>query len=310
MNRSLTPLMVGAAAGAAAALLSVGSVYQSALSYILFILSPLPLMLAGLGWGPVAGITAAAACILAVAAFAGESPAIVIALSTVLPASVAAYLGGMARLEDGNAIEWYSLGRILFFATGLVAAGFVAIGLYLNYPAMTAELSVELVKRFAAADPMLAADPIATMNLANSVLKLLPFLQPASWLAVIMANFWLALFISRRSGLFNRPKDDWPTSLKMPTSVLPVFALAMAGTFLSGGYGMIAWCVSGAFSMAFVLTGFAVLHRHSRGKPWRAAALWIAYATSLTIGLPVIAFLFAGLYDTAKKPAADGSNII
>ncbi len=66
MNRSLTPLMVGAAAGAAAALLSVGSVYQSALSYILFILSPLPLMLAGLGWGPVAGMTAAAACILAV----------------------------------------------------------------------------------------------------------------------------------------------------------------------------------------------------------------------------------------------------
>ena len=310
MNRSLSPLLIGAAAGAAAALLSVGSVYQSAFSYILFVLSPLPLMLAGLGWGPTAGISAAAACIFAVASFAGTSPAVVIALSTVLPASVAAYLGGMARIEDNQPAEWYPLGRILFFVTGLVAAGFVAIGVYLDFPAMTAELSVELVKRFAAADPALASDPIATMSMANSVLKILPFLQPASWLLVILGNFWLALGISRRSGLFNRPKDDWPSSLKMPSAVLPIFALAMAGTFLGGGYGMIAWCVAGAFSMAFIFTGFAALHRLSRGKPWRMTALWIAYGTSLTIGLPVIAFLFAGLYDTAKKPAANSGNII
>ncbi len=96
-------------------------------------------------------------------------------------------------------------------------------------------------------------------------------------------KFWLALSISRRSGLFNRAKDDWPTSLKMPSGALALFALAMAGTFLSGGYGMIAWCVSGAFSMAFVFTGFAALHRVSRGRPWRTAALWVSYATSLTI---------------------------
>jgi hypothetical protein len=310
MNRSLSPLLIGAAAGAAAALLSVGSVVQSTFSFILFVLSPLPLMLAGLGWGPVAGLTAGAACVLAVASFAGSSPALVIALSTVMPATVAAYLGGMARLDNDHPAEWYPLGRILFVMTGLIAAGFVAIGIYLDFPAITAELSVELVKRIAAADPAFAADPVATMSLANSVLKIIPFLQPATWLLVIMANFWLALAISRRSGLFRRPKDDWPSSLKMPSGVLPLFALAMAGTFLGGGIGMIAWCIAGAFSMAFVFTGFAALHRLSRGKPWRMTALWIAYATSLTIGLPVLAFLFAGLYDTAKKPAANSGNII
>jgi hypothetical protein len=310
MNRSLSPLLIGAAAGAAAALLSVGSVVQSTFSFILFVLSPLPLMLAGLGWGPVAGFAGAAACILAVASFVGPSPALVIALSTVLPSTAAAYLGGMARIENDGRAEWYPLGRILFAIAGLVAACFVAIGIYLDFPSITAELLVELVKRIAAADPAFAADPVVTMSLANSVLKIIPFLQPASWLLVILANFWMALNISHRSGLFRRPKDDWPSSLKMPSGVLPLSALAMAGTFLGGGFGMIAWCVAGAFSMAFIFTGFAALHRLSRGKPWRMTALWIAYATSLTIGLPVLAFLFAGLYDTAKKPAADGSNTI
>lgn len=308
MNRSLTPLMIGAAAGAAAALLSVGSVVQTSLSFILFVLSPLPLMLAGLGWGPVAGLTAAIISILAVMSFAGTDPAIVIALTTVIPATVAAYFGGMARLEGDQPREWYPLGAILFILTVLAAAGFVAVGIYVDFPALSAQLSVELVKRIAAADPELARDPVATMALANTVLKVLPFLQPASWLLVLIANLWLALGISRRSGVFARPKDDWPTSLKMPSRALPLFALAMAATFLDGGWGMIAWCISGAFSMAFIFTGFAALHRFSRGKPWRATALWVAYATSLTIGLPVIAFLFAGLYDTAKKPAAPSGN--
>jgi hypothetical protein len=311
MNRSLNPLLIGAAAGAvAAAILSVGSAVPPVLSFLLFVLSPLPLMLAGLGWGPVAGLMAAAACVLAIASFAGPPPAIVIALSIALPATTLAYVGGMARIDNGQAREWYPLGHILFLATAMVAAGFAALGVYVDFPAASSELSAELVKRLAAAGPAFSSDPAATTALANSVVNLAPFQLPASWLLVVMGNFWLALSVSRRSGVFRRPKDDWPSSLKMPAGALPPFALAMAGTFLGGGLGMIAWCVAGAFSTAFVITGFAALHRMSRGKPWRMTALWIAYATSLTIGLPLLAFLFAGLYDTAKKPAADGGKII
>ncbi len=306
MNRSLLPLLIGAAAGIAAALLSVGSVVQTVLSFLLFVLTPLPLMLAGLGWGPIAGGTAAAVCILAIYAFAGEPQAIIIALTTVIPATLAAYYGGMARLDSGRPVEWYPLGSILFALTVAVAAGFILSGVYIDFPKISGELSVELVKRIADADPEFAKDPIATMSLANTLIKAVPFLQPSSWLLVMVANFWLALLVSRRSGLFQRPKDDWPTSLKMPSRALPIFAVTMAATFLSGGWQMMAWCVAGAFSTAFVLTGFAALHRISRGQPWRSTALWVAYATSLTIGLPAILFLFAGLYDTAKKPSANG----
>ncbi len=306
MNRTLTPVMIGAAAGIAAALLSVGSVVQTVLSFLLFILSALPLMLAGLGWGPVAGGTAAVVCFLAIYVFAGEPQAVIIALTTVIPASLVAYYGGMARLENDRPVEWYPLGSILFTLTATVAGGFILSGAYIDYPAISGELSVELVKRIAEADPEFAKDPLATMSLANLLIKSVPFIQPSSWLLVLVANFWLALLISRRSGLFRRPKDDWPTMLKMPARALPLFAITMAATFMSDGWEMIAWCIAGAFSMAFIITGFAALHRVSRGRPWRGTALWVAYATSLTIGLPAILFLFAGLYDTAKKPAANG----
>lgn len=306
MNRPLTPLLIGAAAGVAAALLSVGSIVQTVLSFLLFLLSPLPLMLAGLGWGPVAGGSAAVLCVLAIYAFAGEPQALIIALTTVIPATLAAYYGGMARLENDQPVEWYPLSGILFILTGAVACGFILSGIYIDFPSVSADLSVELVKRIAEADPELARDPVATVTLANVLIKAVPFIQPSSWLLVLVANFWLALLISRRSGLFRRPKDDWPTALRMPNRALPLFAVAMAATFLSGGWQMVAWCVAGAFSMAFVLAGFALLHRLSRGRPWRATALWLAYATSLTLGLPVFFFLFAGLYDAAKKPAANG----
>ena len=105
MNRSMTPLLIGAAAGVAAALLSVGSVVQTVLSFLLFMLSALPLMLAGLGWGPVAGGTAAVVCTLAIYAFAGEPQAIIIALTTVIPATLVAYYGGKGNLHviDGMA---------------------------------------------------------------------------------------------------------------------------------------------------------------------------------------------------------------
>jgi hypothetical protein len=306
MNPSLTPLLIGAAAGVAAALLSVGSVVQTTLSFLLFILSPLPLMLAGLGWGPAAGLSAGVVCCLAILGFAGTPQAIIIALTTVIPATLAAYYGGMARIENDHPIEWYPLGSILFALAATVAFSFVATGIYLDFPAISADLSVELVKRIAAADSELAKDPVATISLANLIIKAIPFIQPATWLLVLVGNFWAALLISRRSGLFRRPKDDWPTSLRMPSRALPIFAVTMTATFMTGGWQMIAWCVAGAFAMAFILTGFAALHRVSRGKQWRGAALWVAYATSLTIGLPVILILFAGVYDTAKKPAANG----
>ena len=130
----------------------------------------------------------------------------------------------------------------------------------------------------------------------------MPLFYPALWVAVLTANLWLALKISIRSGLFSRPADDWPSALRMPQAALPLFALAMAGTFLTGGARMIVDVFAGSFGMGFVLAGLAFFHHVTRGKSWRIAALWFGWLLPvLTGGLGAAAFLFAGLYASAKK---------
>ena len=306
MTRNLTPIFVGAAAGLAAALLSVGSVAQNAFSIALFVLSPLPIMIAALGWGPVAGLASVTACGLTIWQYAGLSPALIIAATTAIPSAIATYQAGMAR-HGGDQAEWYPLSSILLTLTLCVAAGFVFVGFIIGYNDEYARtMGVEMVKTLAEADPQFALNPGSTIALANMIVKAIPFLQPASWTLVLLVNFWGALHIARRSGLLQRPKDDFPTLLSMPWLALPLFALAVAGAFLSGGFGLIAACFVGALAMAFTIAGFAKFHAVTRGKAWRAVALSMGYFTVLTIGFPALFFLFAGLFSASKNTANSG----
>ena len=306
MNRNLTPIFVGAAAGLAAALLSVGSVAQSGLSIALFILSPLPIMIAALGWGPVACVASVAACGVVIWQYAGVNPALIIVATTAFPSAIATYLAGMARQGDGKA-EWYALSSILLTLSLCVAAGFVFVGFLIGFNDDFARtLGVEMVKTLAEADPQFALNPTSTIALANMIVKAIPFLQPASWMLILVLNLWAALHIARRSGLLQRPKDNFPTSLFMPRLALPIFTLAVSGSFLAGGFGLIASCFAGGMAMAFMIAGFAKFHAVTRGKSWRTAALSMGYFTVLTIGFPALFFLFAGLLAASKNTAKSG----
>ncbi len=306
MNRNLMPIFVGAAAGLAAALLSVGSVAQNALSITLFVLSPLPIMIAALGWGPIAGLASVVICGLTIWQYAGLSPALIIAATTAIPSAIITYFAGMARYAEGRS-EWYPLSSILLTLAICVASGFVFVGFIIGFNDEYARtLGVEMVKTLAEADPQFALNPASTIALANMIVKAIPFLQPASWTLVLVANFWGALHIARRSGLLQRPKDDFPTKLSMPWLALPFFALTVAGAFLSGAFGLIAACFVGALAMAFTIAGFAKFHAVTRGKAWRAVALSMGYFTVLTIGFPALFFLFAGLFSASKNTAKSG----
>ena len=303
MNLSLNKIMIGIAAGLAAALLSIGLVMQTGLSYALFMLSPLPIMLAGLGWGPIAGVTSVIVFGLVLLFATGEVSAFVTMLVMAIPASVAVYWIAMARADAQGNQEWFPLGTTLFLTAIAGAFGTMLGGLVIGYgPAFADDLSVEMVKQLAATGPELASDPVTTIAMANFLVRMMPVLYPAIWVAVLAANLWLALKISERSGLFSRPADDWPTGLRMPQAALPLFALAMAGTFLSGGARMIVDVFAGSLGMAFTLAGFAWFHHVTRGKSWRIAALWFGWLLPvITGGVAAAIFLFAGLYASAKK---------
>ncbi len=308
MKLNLNIVAIGIAAGVVAAVLSAGSVVQNALSLVLFMLSPLPVLLAGLGWGPIAALVSVIACGMSIAAFAGAIPALLIVATTAFPAALAAYFGGMARTEHGQS-EWYPLGSILLFVALAVAAGFVISGIAVGYnAAFVEEFSKELIKQLSSTNAELAANPAATKQFVDFLMASIPFLQPASWLLIMMGNFWLALAIARRSNLINRPKDYWPEALQLPMVAVALLALAIIGAFLSVSLGTALMAFAGALAMAFVMTGFAYLHFSTRGKPWRPAALWISYVATLSFGIAPI-FLIAGLYRSAKNSVSSGSKL-
>ena len=89
----MTPqgLLVGAAAGLASALLFAGLVTQSVSAFGLSLAAPIPLLIASLGWGSVAGFGAAiASAVFHIARFAvafpfhGRSPCSALALPLLL----------------------------------------------------------------------------------------------------------------------------------------------------------------------------------------------------------------------------------
>ena len=122
-------LVIALAAGSASALMFASIVSGALISLVLFYLAPLPLMVAALGWGPLAatigGITAASGLGL----IFGLSYCIAFAITVALPAWWLGHLSLLGRpvpnAASGNgaapaapALEWYPVGRILLWIAG------------------------------------------------------------------------------------------------------------------------------------------------------------------------------------------------
>jgi len=298
---------VGVLAGLSAALLSVGVIAQSTLAMALVLFSPLPIFVAALGWGTGAGFIAALSMALAVSVLAAPTAAIVVVLITALPAAAAAYFIGLARPAEEiggpkDAFVWYPIADMLLRLALIIGASFVAIGVMIGFgDDFATELAKSLGQQLAASNPELGANADAVQEMASFIVRVLPAMQPAVWLIVIVANLYIALRLTAASGRLRRPRDDWPRALRMPRPALAIFAVACAACFLPGGPGYAATAFAGALGACFVMAGFALLHARTRGAPWRPIALWLAYLAVMLFVFALFLFLLAGLFDTSRR---------
>src|SRR5690348_3422466 len=109
--------LIGIGAGAAAALLFASVASGSLLSILLFYLSPLPLLIAALGWSHWAAMIGALGGAAALAATLGGLYFLVFLAVAGLPAWWLGYLTMLARpaqTQDAGprALEWYPPGRL------------------------------------------------------------------------------------------------------------------------------------------------------------------------------------------------------
>ena len=299
-------ILIGLAAGCASALMFASIISGALISMLLFYLAPLPLMVAALGWGPLAATIGGIAAAAGLGAIFGLPYCIAFAITVALPAWWLGHLGLLGRPHAdpaaGNGaapaapqLEWYPVGRILLWIAGFAALTTTAAMLTLGSDAETITNSLRkgLIRILGARDPASSGD-------IERWVAALAIIAPAAATIVAMMtltlNLWLAGKITATSGRLQRP---WPDlkSAELPPMTLVALCVALAFCFIGGLIAMFAQIATTALMMAYGLTGFAVLHTLTLALKSRVFWLCCIYAIVVAFGWPILVLIALGLAD-------------
>jgi uncharacterized protein YybS (DUF2232 family) len=317
---------VALGAGLASALLCVVARQGTLPALFIACFSPLPILIATLGFGPLPGLGAAMVGIAAISAFAAARPAelwtarlIYAALSggtfALMLALPVWWLGRLTRLWRDDADMWrdssrqprqhaaesrfYPLSRILAHAAifACVVAALVITTIVLDaggFDSLAARVAPRILELFGPRELPPGTD---LHELSLFYVRLFPPVMTAIYLSLALANLWLAGRIAQVSNILVRPWPDTAHALRLPRP----FALAFLGSValcpLDGFTGAIATCGAAALGLAFALEGLAVIHFVTRGNKFRTPLLAAAYVVTVIVPPMLIAFAAIGLAD-------------
>lgn len=295
-------ILIGLGAGLAAALLFAALISGTTLAFPLFILSPLPIAIAGLGFGTFSGATAAAVAAAVIGLSIGNMAGGLYFLLFAAPIAWTAHLVGLSRpvADAPDKREWFPLGTVLSRLALAVAAAIIVVGFLLQYdPAALVDQTLTTIERWLAEDaaggvvPSRAdLEPFVRFNIA-----LMPFTSASFVLLILTFDSWLAARIVKMSGLLLREWTPlWSVALPQPTAL--VFGIAIVASLTPGPFGQAAGAVAGATGFAFALTGFGLLHALLMGRGIRPIVLVVVYAFSAVFLLPLALLTLAGIADT------------
>jgi hypothetical protein len=319
--------IIGAGSGLVSAALFASAATATALAGVLFYLAPLPLCLAGLGWGGMAALISALTGTVVIAASLGPATAAIFALSVAAPTALLAHLALLSRpaaTPQGQvvgALEWYPPGRLLGWAA--LMAGVLA-GILVLVLGYDQEAYRQLIREILEHSTLKELDRDGTLfteetiaSLSGMLARALPAAFAVIWLTITLFNLWMAGLIVDASGRALRP---WPDlhALELPNAFVLIFAVALVASFLPGLAGLLATGLAGALLFAYVLQGLAVIHVYSRGVPLRALLLAAVYLGILLLGWVAIAVAILGLGEPLFRlrgrgnehgppPSSDGS---
>lgn len=317
-------LGIGIGAGLVSALLFGVLLKGTLLAFVLNLVSPLPILIVGLGWSHRAALVAAVTGSLALALAVSMPLGLGFAAYLALPAWWLAYLAQLGRPSGSGAMEWYPTGRLLAWvgATAGVAVVVIAllsspnhatyetqmrelagtmIRMQMREPAAQAETGRSEAQKSDPAERSSGAQTHADLQaeLADAMARLIPGIA-ATGLALLLAFYlWASARIVRASGRLLRPWPDIPATA-MPRQVLGLLAGAVILSFAPGYVGVLGTALIGSLCAVFALQGLAAFHDRSRGRPGRGALLFGLYLILfVTQGIALVALTLFGLADTA-----------
>ena len=323
-----TAVVAGAASGVTSVLLLMLNGQHPPLTLALGFISPLPVMIATLAFGPLSGLvsvivgaifvvvfdlrmghlvlvddpSSAAALYDGVIVLVGLGiPALLLVLMVSLP--IRPPLAGAAppRMRPDE----LRLSRTLMTAVicAVVSVGAVYAIEIVKFGSLAAlqeksQSAVETAMKTAiAAHPPAGQAPPTDRDIhvyATALIAVQPWLTAAFLVICYLANLYLAARIAVASGgIAAKNWPDIPRNLRLPRAAALALAIALGLSITSGIVGLASGLVAATLVTAFGLQGLAVVHALTRGHTWRLTALIGAYL------LPFILWSVLGLLDTA-----------
>lgn len=318
-----TTYLVGAGLGLVAAVVFASATTGPMLARLLLMfITPLPIALAGLGWGWRAALVAGVAGSALILAFTGPAVALAFAITQAAPMVFLTYLAllsrplaesGASEADDAVAVEWYPVGRIVVWSA--VLAGLMAIAMLMiiggDLETLRRTLGDFVKSTFEAGlsqtDGQTQFSDAEIAAISEVALSVLPGASAMSWMGSLLFNLWLAGRVTNASGQLGRP---WPdlAALTYPAGTPLAFGILLLATMLAGYPGLAAAAFTGGLFLAYLLLGLAILHYTTRGQPWRPIALWLLYGTLLVVNIWIgIVIVLLGLAETVLHLRARSS---
>ena len=295
-------------AGLASALLFAASAKGAGPALIIAYVTPLPIMIAALGFGQSTGLMAAGLAACAIAVTLGIMPGVFFAVLLGFPSWFLCYLVMLARPltvsgpvavppQGPGLMLWYPIGRVAAWAAAIVASVILATGGLVMVHYSGFEPAVEAVSGRLMDVVGPAADELSGATTARNLVKMLPLLMGASAFLMLMVNLWLAGRTVERSALLTRPWPALPENFRLPR--IAAFTMVASGLLAAtgGAPGLAGGVIAAVFGMAFVLQGLGAAHALTRGLAARRLILTGIYFITFTIVPSLVALAVLGVVD-------------
>lgn len=286
-------VIIALGAGAASALVFLGTNVENLGALILGYLASMPLFLVGLSLGTTAGMVAAFAGVAATLVTAGLAFAAVYAVLSAAPTAFVIRQSMLSRADaDGN-VEWYPAGSLISWLCGMGAAAFAAAAMAMSGEAGGLEGWIRdslnaVLSQIIPDDP---ADIVAVFA------PNLPAIMVASWVLMMTVNGSLAQGLLVRFGRNARPSPDM-AKLELPGWVL--YAVVVASVLALIGSGNIAFVGRNLLmilALPFFFQGLAVIHAMARRTKAATFALVITYMLLLFVFWSAMVVVALGLVE-------------
>jgi hypothetical protein len=281
-------VLVGLGAGTAAALLFASIISGSTLAMVLLLLAPLPILIVTLGWSHWAGVVAAVAAAVCLAAV-GLDFVVAFLLAVALPAWWLGYLSMLARpVPTAEGHEWYPVGRLTLWAACINAlfVGLTLINLGPDLASLQSALVSVLDSQLDDVITQQFDNPEDATQFVNAIVMIVPAAAAAAFTLSSLGNLWLAGRIVKISGRLQRP---WPrlSDMRLPKLAPALLGAAIAGVFLPDLAGIASRALAASLTVAHVLLGLAVIHTLTVGLPGRGFILGCVYAAIVVFSWPI-----------------------